>query len=147
MALGEFKMFQWKSKAQREKEEKEYAAWAFPHGEKQKENLSALIRELKPKASIPLCMASFLTCKELFGNTLEVSESREETVEKMLNVIGNYNQLIKNDEMPMYLALVVADADLDEECEYPSAEEMRTRIQELADLKKDKKLRLFKKKK
>jgi len=145
MALGEFKMFQWKSKEQREKEAREYATWAFPHGEKQKENLGALILELKPKASLPLSMASFLTCKELYERTLESSESRESAVEKMLNAIGNYNQLIKSDEMPMYLALVLADADLDEECEYPAIEEIRVRIQELNDLKIAKKFSLFKK--
>jgi len=147
MALGEFKMFQWKSKDQREKEAREYAAWAFPHGEKQKENLGALIHELKPKASLPLSMASFLTCKELYERTLESSESRENAVDKMLNSIGNYNQLIKSDEMPMYLALVLADADLDEKCEYPSKEEINVRIQELNDLKTAKKFSLFKKKK
>jgi len=147
MALGEFKMFQWKSKEQRDKEAREYAAWAFPHGEKQKENLGALILELRPKASLPLSMASFLTCKELFERTLESSESRENAVDKMLNSIGNYNQLIKSDEMPMYLALVLADTDLDEECEYPSIEKMHVRIQELSNLKTVKKFSLFKKKK
>jgi len=147
MALGEFRMFQWKSKEQRDKEAKEYAAWAFPHGDKQKKNLEALIHALKPKASLPLSMASFLTCKELYERTLESLESRESAVDKMLNTIGNYNQLIKSDEMPMYLALVLADADLDEECEYPSIEEMHVRIQELNDLKTAKKFSLFKKKK
>jgi len=146
MALGEFKMFQWKSKEQREKEARVYADWAFPHGEKQKENLGALIHELIPKASLPLCMASYLTCKELYERTLESSETRENAVDKMLNAIGNYHQLIKSDEMPLYLALVLADADLDEECEYPSTEEMRIRIKELKDIKTAKKFSLFKKK-
>ena len=147
MALGEFKLFQWKNKEQREKEEKQYAAWAFPNGEKQKENLGELICELKPKASLPLCLASFLTCKELYETTLESSESRDNAINKMLNTIGNYNQLIRGDEMPMYLALVLADADIGELCEYPSADEIRLRMQELDGLRTVKKTGIFKNKK
>ena len=146
MALGEFKLFQMKSKKQREKEEREYAAWAFPYGDLQKENLKELIYEIKPKASIQIDLASFLTCKELYESVLEDADSREAAIDKLLNVIRNYSQLIKNDEMPMYLALVLADAEVDEKCEYPSADEMRIRIQELTDLKIVKKSKLFKKK-
>ena len=147
MALGEFKLFQMKSKKQRDKEAREYAAWAFPYGDTQRDKLSALICELLPKPSGSIGLASFLTCKELYERTLEDSESPEEAIDKMVNVIRNYSQLIRNEEMPIYLALVLADAELDEKCEYPTVDEMRSRIQGLTDLKKEKKLRLFKKKK
>ena len=146
MALGEFRLFQMKSKRQREKEAQEYAAWAFPYGELQRENLTALTKELMPKESSPLVLASFLTCKELFESVLENSETRENAVDKMINVLGGYSQLIRRDEMPTYLALVLADADIDEKCEYPSVDEVRASIQELTDLKKAKK-KLFRRKK
>ena len=146
MALGEFKLFQFKSKKQREKEEREYALWAFPYGDLQKENLAALIQELIPKISVPLGLASFLTCKELFENTLEDSQSRDDAIDKMLNVIKSYSQLINKAEMPMYLALVLADAEVDEDCRYPAPDEMRASIQELEDLIEKPKRRFFKKK-
>ena len=147
MALGEFKMFQMKSKRQREKEEREYAIWAFPYGELQKAKLTDLIKELNPKASIKLSLASFLTCKELFDKALEDTGSQEDAIYTMVNVIKNYNQLIKSDEMPMYLALVLADAEIEEKCEYPSADDMRIRIQELDDVKKANKRSIFKRNK
>ena len=87
MALGEFKLFQFKSKAQREKEEKEYASWAFPYGDLQRENLTALISELKPKEPSQMLLFSYLTCKEIHKNASEDSESREETIAKMMNII------------------------------------------------------------
>jgi len=135
MALGEFKMFQFKSREQREKEEHEYAVWAFPYGDLQRENLTALIRELKPKESVPIFLTSFLTCKEIYESTLQKSESRENTIEKMLNEIKRYNQLIRPKEMPMYLALVLVDKDIDERCEYPPIDVIKAKIQELEDMK------------
>ena len=147
MALGEFRLFQFKSKKQMEKEEREYAAWAFPYGDMQRDNLTALVRELIPKASTSLCLASFLTCKELYESTLEDSESKDKAVDNMINVMRSYGQLIKKDELPIYLALVLADADIDEKCEYPSADEIRALTQELTDMRKSKKTGLFNKKK
>ena len=146
MALGEFKLFQFKSKKQIEKEAKEYALWAFPYGDLQKEKLSALVKELSPKTPVQLSLASFLTCKELYENALENSESRDDAVNNMINVIRSYSQLIKTDEMPLYLALVLADADVDDSCEYPSAEEMRVRIKKLEDMRVKTTFKLFKKK-
>jgi len=135
MALGEFRLFQFKSREKREKEEQEYALWAFPYGDLQRENLTALMRGLKPKEPIPILLTSFLTCKEIYESTLEKSESSENAIDKLLNEIKRYNQLIRPKEMPMYLALVLADADLDEMCEYPPLEVIMAKIQELEGMK------------
>ena len=143
MALGEYKLFQFKNKEQREKEAREYALWAFPFGDTQRELLTALIKELDPKAHIQISLTTFLTCKELYENTLGESESREEAVDKMINIIKSYGQLIRKDEMPMFLALVLADADVDETCVYPSADELRVNIQKLKDMRKVGKFKLW----
>ena len=131
MALGEFKLFQYKSKDQREKEQKEYAAWAFPYGELQKTNLTALLTELRPKESEQILMFSFLTCKEIYKNAAENTESREEIIRKALSSAKRYKQIMKNADLSMYLAVVLADADIDEMCEYPSADEIRVSMQEI----------------
>jgi len=86
MALGEWRLFQFKSKKQREKEEKAYAKWAFPYGDLQRERLTELIKKLMPKGPVEINLASFLTCKELYEDTLENSQSREEATDKMINV-------------------------------------------------------------
>jgi hypothetical protein len=54
----------------------------------------------------------------------------------MLNEIKRYNQLIRPKEMPMYLALVLADKELDERCEYPPIDVIKAKIQELEGMKK-----------
>jgi len=143
MALGEFRLFQFKSKKQREIEEREYAAWAFPHGDVQRERLSELILDLfnnsKTKNSLPIHLATFLTCKELYERELKDSESSDEAVDKMINTLKSYGQLIKKSEMPMYLALVLFDASIDDNCKYPPVDEIRVKAQELTDLRKGKK--------
>ena len=133
MALGEIKMFQFKSKEQLERESAEYAVWAFPHGELQRENLITLVKELFSKPYIPLHLTSFLTCKEMYEKALK-DASQDDAIMYMLNSSRRHSQLIKPADMPMYLALVLADATLDESCQYPSADEIRTKTQELIDM-------------
>lgn len=139
-------MFQIKSKSQREQEEKDYAVWAFPYGDMQKEKLTALIKELLPKTHAQIGLVAFLTCKEIFEKTLENSESREAAVYKTINDTNSYSQLIKSKEMPTYLALVLADADIDENCEYSSVDELRDSIQKISEMRSIKKRSLFQRK-
>ena len=138
MALGEFKLFNFKSKQQREKEEREYAAWAFPYGDLQREKLAELMRELKPREQPQMMMFSFLTCKELYKNQFEESKSREDAIGRFLGAAKNYKQLIRKDDLCMYLALVLSDAEIDEKCGYPGADEIRARASELEELRKSK---------
>jgi len=138
MALGEFKLFNFKSKQQREKEEREYAAWAFPHGDIQREKLTELMRELRPKEQPQMMMFSYLTCKELYKNQFEESKSREDAISRFLGAAKSYKQLIRRDDLCMYLALVLEDADIDEQCVYPGADEISARASQLEELRNSK---------
>jgi len=131
MALGEFRLFQFKSKSQIKNEEREYANWAFPYGDLQRNRLTNLIKELDPKATVSLSLATFLTCKELYERKLDETGSREEAVYQLINVVKSYNQLIRKNEMTFYLALVLADADINDNCEYPAADILHEKINEL----------------
>ena len=135
MALGEYTLFTWKSKATQEKEQEEYARWAFPYGEKQRENMQNLLLSLYPKESIPTTLIPFLTCKELYEGVLKKSASRDEALDVLINKQKKYKRIIKKKDMTMYIALVLADADIDERCEYPAADVIRTRAQELDALR------------
>jgi len=138
MSLGEFKLFNFKSKQQREKEEREYAAWAFPYGDTQREKLAELMHELRPKEPSQMMMFSFLTCKELYKNQFEETKSRDDAIGRFLGAAKNYKQLIRRDDLCMYLAVVLADADIDEQIEYPGADEIRARASQLEELRKSK---------
>jgi len=139
MALGDFHLFSWKSKATREKEQAEYEQWAFPYGSKQRDKLETLIKELCPKEPTAFVMMGYLTCKELYERILQSTGSVEEAQEILINREKKYKNVIRKHEMARCIALVQANAQIDENCEYPSAEEMRTRIAKLEVLRKTKK--------
>ena len=134
MALGEFSMFQWKSRETREREQQEYEKWAFPHGPEQRSKLEALLRELQPREKTEFVMMGYLTCKELYERHMKKFESRDEALNFMINEEKKYKQIINRRDMTMYLAVVLADAEINEQCDYPSAEEIRESIQELDKL-------------
>jgi len=136
MALGDFPLFSWKSKKAQAKEMSEYEQWAFPHGEKQRENLTALLLEVFPKESVPNTMIPFLTCKELFDTARE-KNSQDGAVDAMINIQKTYKRIIKKNDMPIYLALVLADAQIDENANYPTADAIRARAEELERLRRD----------
>ena len=137
MALGEFTLFTWKSKAVQQKEQETYEKWAFPYGQKQRDALQKLLFEVYPKESVPTTLIPFLTCKELYEGILAKAGSRENAVDLMINKQKKYKQIIKKKTMSTYLALVLADADIDEQCEYPPVEEVLARAKEFDALKRD----------
>jgi len=136
MPLGEFTMFSWKSKETRDREQRDYSEWAFPHGPQQRSKLEALLRELRPKERLEFMMMGFLTSKELYQRYLKDLGSREAAVDYMINEEKKYKQILNKKDMTTYLAVVLADAEVDESCEYPSADEIRVSITELDKLDK-----------
>jgi hypothetical protein len=126
-------MFSWKSKATQQKEQKEYAAWAFPYGQKQRDSIEKLLKEIYPKENASIALVSFLTCKELYEAVINKTGPCENNVliDKMLNEHKRYKQIIKMKDIPIYIALVIADSNIDDQCEYPAADEIRALAQEL----------------
>jgi len=131
MALDEFKLFSWKSRETQQKEQEAYAKWAFPYGQRQRDRLEALVHSLYPKESLPSVLIPFLTCKELYERHLKQAGSVDGAVDMLLNNSKKYKHLLKKKDITTYAALVVADADVDDSCEYPSADEIRAAAQEL----------------
>ena len=138
MALGEYTLFQWKSKATQKVEAEAYEKWAFPHGEKQRENLQALLLSVFPKESVPTTLIPFLTCKELYETIMRNNGgSSVVAIDTLINKQKKYKRIIRKKDMPAFIALVMADAMIDERCEYPSAAEIMARSQELEKLRRD----------
>jgi len=137
MALGDYNLFTWKSRATQEKEQEEYAKWAFPYGQKQRDNLQELLFALFPRESVPTTLIPFLTCKELYEGILRKAGSRDAAIDTLVNKQRKYKQIIKKKNMTMYLALVLADADVGEQGEYPDADKIRELAEELEKYKKE----------
>jgi hypothetical protein len=136
MAIGEFGLFSWKSKEEQQREQDEYAAWAFPFGQKQRDNLEALLKEIFPKMNLPLALISFLTYKELYEKALKKSGSRDVAIAELFQKQSSYKQIVKRKDTPINVALVLADEKIDEQCEYPAANMIISYAQELEDLHK-----------
>jgi len=131
MALGEMSMFSWKSRATQEKEQEEYAIWAFPYGQSQRDNLEALLQAIYPGGSIAISLIQFLTCKELYEGEIKKTGPGDKALNALINIQKDYKHIIKKKDMTTYIALVLADADIDERCQYPTADEIRARAREL----------------
>lgn len=125
MALGEFNFAIWKSKEQVKNEEEEYAQWAFPYGPQQREKLLKLMLEVFPKESEPSTLIPFLTCKELYSKICKTPDLADYAIGKMIEM-QKYKRLIRKQDMPYYVALVVADSRIDENLEYPTPDEIRS---------------------
>jgi len=142
MALGDIKFLQFKSKEQMEKERVEYEDWAFPYGEKQKAALISRLKELKPKESDSILLISFLTCKELYGKVMKKTktegeadaETEKATIKTLIDEANKYKQLLRKNDLSMHIAMTIADAAVDENCEYPTADELRKHMQEIDEL-------------
>ncbi len=129
--------FTFKSAKQRAREEKQFARWAFPYGEAQKEKVLELICQLLPKEDPKAAMAVFLMGREaLRGSFKDDPEDLAERTEKnkmdaldralQTQLFGRYKKFI-----PYYKALILADETVDETLNYPSAEELRRRAEEM----------------
>ena len=125
MALGDNPIFSWKSKATAAKEQVEYEAWAFPYGQKQRDNLQKLLLAVFPKETVPTTLIPFLTCRELYEHIIEARGcSSDEAVDVLINTTKKYKRIISEKNMTTYIALVLADAGIDENAEYPPAEDI-----------------------
>lgn len=132
-------MFTFKTRRQRERDAKRFDRWAFPYGDPQRQKLIAIIKELLPKEDPKAALAVYLMGREAYRGSFkdDAEDLAERTEERKLRALdyllkeqlfGRYKKFI-----PYYKALVLADAQIDEQLNYPSAEELRRRAQELAE--------------
>ena len=131
-------MFTFKTKKQREKEEKQYDRWAFPYGMEQREKLTAIIKQLLPKEDSRAALALYLIGRQAYKGSFkddpeDLAERTEQqklaALDRVLEtqLFGRYKKM-----RPYYKVLVLADAEIDETLNYPSVEELRRRAEELA---------------
>ena len=128
-------LFPWltfKSRAQQKKEQDAYAAWAFPYGMQQKKAVRALLRELLPKEDAALAMVQFLVGKEAFCDKYEenLNPNRNPLRDAEL-ALQKSGFRCKRPELSLYLALIVADSQVDERLLYPSAAQRRAAARQL----------------
>ena len=130
-------LFAIKTPKQRERDAKKYDRWAFPYGEAQRQKVIELLKELLPKEEAKAALAVYLMGREAYRGSFrdDPEDLAERTEERKLRALdyqletqlfGRYKKFI-----PYYKALVLADAEVDETLNYPSAEQLRRRAEEL----------------
>jgi len=131
--------FTFKTAKQRQRDERNFARWAFPYGDAQREKITQLIRELMPKEDPKAALSVFLMGREAYRGSFrddpeDLAERTEDGKMKALDAVlanqlfGRYKKFI-----PYYKVLVLADMEVDEKLEYPSAEELRRRAEDLME--------------
>ena len=133
MALGEWNIFTFKSKGTQEKEAREYEKWAFPYGKEQQEKLQNLLLEAFPKESVPTTLIPYLTCKELFTNKCKSPADYDAAIVHVLK-LRKYKRLIRESQMPVFLAFVLADYGVDADIEYPQLSQIMQKADELREI-------------
>ena len=130
-------LFVFKSRKQREREAMKFDRWAFPYGEEQRQKLVALIKELLPKEEPKAALAIYLMGRQAYRGSFkddpedlaertEAQKMRALDIQLKEQLFGRYKKFI-----PYYKVLVLADAEVNSTLNYPSAEELRRRAEEL----------------
>lgn len=128
--------FTFKTAKQRARDERNFARWAFPYGDAQREKITELIRELMPKEDPKAGLSVFLMGRQAYRGSFrdDPEDLAERTAQDQMNALdqvlenqlfGRYKKLI-----PYYKELVLADLEVDESLHYPSAQELRRRAEE-----------------
>ena len=129
--------FTFKTAKQRARDERNYARWAFPYGDAQKEKILQLICQLLPKEDPKAALSVFLMGRQAYRGSFrdDPEDLAERTAQDQMDALdailksqlfGRYKRFI-----PYYKVLVLADLEVDETLNYPTAEELRRRAEEL----------------
>ena len=113
-----------KSQAEIKKQQDEYNIWAFPYGQQQRTAIEARLKELLPKESPQFLMFGYLTCREFYEKYMEQSDTGEFDIVKFSEMLRKRRNVINRKHVHVYIALVLADKNINENCEYPPANEI-----------------------
>ena len=136
--MGFADWFAFKSPAEKKRESQMYDRWAFPYGPAQKEKLQQILKELMPKEDPIAAMAVYLIGREgyLGSFKMDAEELAARTEEKkrsaMDYVLAKQLRGKSKKFLPYYKAIILADAKIDKDLNYPSIEELQKMAEELA---------------
>lgn len=136
--MGVFRWFSYRSPRQEKREARKYDKWAFPYGEAQQGEVQRLLQELLPGEVPRIAMARYLIGREGYlGDYDEAPEDREgvtrqDSRRSAAVLLRRQVSCATDQELGLYLALIEADAAVDETLTYPTADQLRAAGRELA---------------
>jgi len=135
--MGFSDWFTFKSPAQKKRESNMYDRWAFPYGEAQRKKLEQILKALMPKEDPIAGMVVFLIGKEGYlgsfkDDPVELANRTEEKRLRAMDYVLQQQLKGKNKPLiPYYKAMILADAKIDRELNYPTLEELQKTAEEL----------------
>ena len=115
-----------KSAKEREREDRAFFQWAFPYGKAQQERVKALLKELFPRERPEMAMVAYLTAREAYRDRYGdfADDPRFDPVAMAFRNLERNNIRLPREDIPLYVALLVADSQVGEDLAYPSREEL-----------------------
>lgn len=135
MALGDIQWLQFKNKKTRERDDKEYAEWAFPYGQEHQDKVSALLAELNPKESTAISIVCLLTAKEIVERVhkiMDLPEHREYAFKCLAKDFKRYKRIFRTVEnRAIFCVLGKIELEMTPALNYPTADEIRKMAEEI----------------
>ena len=104
-----------------------YGKYCFPYGDEQRTQVLALLRCAVARWDEPLCMCTYLSGRDAYhggiGSDEELSE--RERFHDLREALTNLLPGRARQELPLYAALILADAAVDETLQYPDIAGLR----------------------
>ena len=122
--------FTFKSAAQRKKEREEYDLRLFPYGEKQRQTIVSILKQLLDHFDGELSLYQYLVCKDILITADEKTISREK-IDELTSALRFTMKKKNRDDLFSYIALCEADLKIGEDLNYPDIRTLKERAQEL----------------
>lgn len=119
--------FEIKSLKQKKEEQRQYNLWAFPYGQAQQKIVQELVLELMPDEK-KTGLVVYLIGREAYQNAQE-DHMREACRAMKCHLPGKHGKKVH-----LFLALILADAAVDENLNYPDAQAIRQEAKRLEEL-------------
>ena len=131
------KEIQWmsfKTKAQKQAGLDEYKKWAFKYGGKHKEKIEQILARLFPKERPSFAMMTYLLARDAYYGLYGTGNYRvRDPVQDMYSVLSKRCFQVPKKDIPLYMALVIADEKVSDNLDYPPDDEIYAIASELAE--------------
>lgn len=139
MSLGGW--FSMKGRKQWERDQRRFERNSFPFGKAQRDKIEAILAELFPGERKQMTMLTYLVGRQAYYNNYQDPEDLEDEeipthdacILQAANTMGKQLPGKQRRLMWRYLALILADEQVGESLDYPTAEELLQRAQALEE--------------
>ena len=122
--------FGMRSAKQKAQDAQNYNRWAFPYGQSQRQKIESILKDLFPDEDPLIAMMLFLQGKEAYTgeDPLEGKGPRNCSEQTRIDyAVGAMKETLTGrlrKRLPLFLALIVADQQVDETLQYPQKSEL-----------------------